>query len=180
MRTSYAEHIGLGGIVAAINAFQAAALLTFPVLWAPRFATMFDVICGLPLSPITRLAVSPWFPVLAGAATLAGPLLAAIPAVPTRARRPLLAGAFVLGCTGIALCVIGVYLPIHDMAGTISMYAGPEPSSGASTVQAAPGADRAAPGADQAAPGAARAVPGSAQAASGTDQAAPGAAQAGR
>jgi hypothetical protein len=96
------------------------ALLGFPFI-AKSFRAMFldfgNSLDSLPL--LTRLALTPWFPlVLASPACLclwAGSRRAR----PLRQRRLFVVGAFVLGIAGLAVCFVGVYEPVFQVSDKI-------------------------------------------------------------
>jgi hypothetical protein len=93
-------------------------LLAFPVIGARYQALYADFGShGLPL--LTRLAVSLWFPPMVGALVAAAIAVGLTRRFALRARRSLVAVAFVLGAICLALCWVGVYLPIFQLAGQI-------------------------------------------------------------
>lgn len=103
----------VAAIVAGLASF---ALAVFPFI-AASFARVFKDLGGeLPL--FTRIVLVPWQPVLAlvsGAAIVYG-LRARRP---IRSRRMMLAGAFALAFFSFTACVVGLYLPIFEMADNI-------------------------------------------------------------
>jgi hypothetical protein len=106
------------GIVVVCSAL--CALFVFPFTLAPSFEVMFRDFGGEP-SALTRWVLSKWF----------APALATVPAAcvaaalgfrrtaPIRERRSLVVAAFVLALGALALCLIGLYLPIVELAGSI-------------------------------------------------------------
>jgi hypothetical protein len=114
------ELSALDGIAVATTSLQAAFLCAFPWLAGRFFQSMFaDIGTASPLPLLTRLAVTVWFPVTLGATTASGPVLGCIPAVPLAIRRRTLIAAFVFGCAAIGACLVGLYLPIFELAGKI-------------------------------------------------------------
>jgi hypothetical protein len=114
------ELSALDGIAVVITGLQAAFLFVFPWLVGRSFQNMFaDFGMASPLPLLTRLALTVWFPMTLGATTATGPVLGAIPAVPLTIRRRALIAAFVFGCAAIGACLVGLYLPIFDLAGKI-------------------------------------------------------------
>jgi hypothetical protein len=115
------ERLNAGdGIAVAITGMQAACLMAFPWVVGQSFAQMyleFGAAGGLPL--LTRLALSIPFPMSLGATTAIGPVLGCISAVPLSSRRVALVAAFLFGCAAIAVCMVGVYQPMFDLAGKI-------------------------------------------------------------
>ena len=104
------------GTVAAL--FAALALLSFPI-FGHNFATMFQDF-GSPehLPTLTRLAVTWWFPVSLGLLVTAVILAGGSP-LPLKVRRACIVVAFLVGCIGLGLCVVGVYLPVFQLADAV-------------------------------------------------------------
>ena len=94
-------------------------LLTWPWLLAPAYRSMFSDFGGeLPL--LTQLVLSPWLTLafavvslglVGGAALLRGASIGN--------RRALAVVAFVVALVGVAMCFLGVYLPIFQLADAI-------------------------------------------------------------
>jgi type II secretory pathway component PulF len=105
--------VGLGFAVLGLLWATVAVLLV-----APSFATMFADLGGQ-LPTFTRLCLSRWFPFLIGSVPLAvamvGPVLRA-----ERPTRLLLMGlSIVLSLAMPAIFLVGMYLPIFSIAGSI-------------------------------------------------------------
>jgi hypothetical protein len=109
----------LDGIAVFLTGLVAAGLFAFPFAVGRHFGAMFADFGSAPLPPLTGLAVSVWFPCALGAMVAGGPVLACIPAVPLAYRRRVLVAAFVLGCVSVGVCVVGVYLPLFELADKI-------------------------------------------------------------
>lgn len=103
----------VSAIVAGLAAF---ALAVFPFV-AASFARIFRDLGGeLPL--FTRFVLIPWQPLLALAS--AGAIVYGLRGRrPLRQRRVALAAAFALAFFTFTACVIGLYLPIFALAGSI-------------------------------------------------------------
>jgi uncharacterized BrkB/YihY/UPF0761 family membrane protein len=103
-------------VAAVVAALAAIALAVFPFI-AASFARVFRDLGGeLPL--FTRIVLVPWQPVLALAS--AGLIVFGLRSRrPLRQRRVALASAFALAFFGFAANVIGLYLPIFALAGSI-------------------------------------------------------------
>ncbi len=113
----------LDGIGVFLTALVAAALVAFPFVVGPRFEAMFHEFGAMDALPLlTRLVLSAWIPIGLGAATASGAVLGCVPAIPLGVRRGVLVGAFVMGCAAIAVCLVGLYLPIFLLAGAISEF----------------------------------------------------------
>jgi type II secretory pathway component PulF len=109
----------LDGIGVVLDGLLAAALIAFPHVVTPRFEAMFNEFGSGPLPVLTRLALAMWFPTALGAAPATGLVLGCIPAVPRAVRRSALVVGFVVGLFALAACLVGMYLPIYDLAGSI-------------------------------------------------------------
>ena len=99
--------LGASGLVALSLVGRA-----FAVMYADFGATE-----ALPVA--TRLALAPWCPPLLAAATvlvLAGGLR---PSASIGQRRAWIVGAFVFSLLGFALCLVGLYLPLFALAGSV-------------------------------------------------------------
>jgi hypothetical protein len=105
------------GTVAA--GFGALALLTFPIA-GRSFATMLRDF-GSPehLPALTKLAVSWWFPMALALPVAAALVFALRQDLALRKRRACIVAAFILGGIALAVCVIGVYLPVFSLAGAM-------------------------------------------------------------
>lgn len=103
-----------------IAGFAVVALLVFPVVVAPTFESMFRDFGG-EVPGLTRMVLSTGF----------APALALLPlaclvtafgfrrTAAIRERRTLIAFAFLLSLTAKTLCVVGLCLPIFELADTI-------------------------------------------------------------
>lgn len=103
-------------VVLLLNGF----LVTWPALIAPTYRAMFsEFATELPL--FTRLALSLWLPL--GFVALSVGLVTAAALLRTNLgignRRALAVLAFVVALAGVATCIVGVYLPIFQLAGAI-------------------------------------------------------------
>ena len=106
----------IGTVVASFNAV---GLLSLPVT-GRSFASMFhDFGTGDHLPALTKLAISWWFPATLGALVLGGVVMGVRQPAPIQQRRAWIVGAFVLGGIGLAVCLIGMYLPIFAVADAI-------------------------------------------------------------
>ena len=105
----------IGTLIAATTAL---GLLVFPIA-AQSFATMFREFGSRDLPALTRLALSWWFPVVLALPVIATFGLGLRGSAPIQHRRAWVVVAFVLGCFGIGICLVGVYLPIFSLAGSI-------------------------------------------------------------
>ncbi len=94
-------------------------LLTWPWLLAPSYRLMFSEF-GSELPLLTQLVLSPWPPLafavisvglVAGATLLRGASIGN--------RCALAVAAFVVALVGVAMCFLGVYLPIFQLANSI-------------------------------------------------------------
>jgi uncharacterized BrkB/YihY/UPF0761 family membrane protein len=110
------ELTSLDMVSVVVAGLAAIALAIFPFI-AASFARVFKDLGGeIPL--FTRMVLVPWQPVLALAS--AGAIAFGLRARrPLRQRRVALAGAFALAFFSFAGCVIGLYLPIFALAGSI-------------------------------------------------------------
>jgi hypothetical protein len=110
----------LDGIAVVVTGLQASLLFAFPWL-SEGFVRLSSDLCrkdALPL--LTVLVMTVWFPVTLGGTAATGPVLGCIPAIPVRVRRWILIAAFAFACAALGACVVGVYLPIYEMAGKIN------------------------------------------------------------
>ena len=82
------------------------------------FAALYDELHRMARRELTKRGAG----VTLGATTAIGPILATIPAVPVWVRRLTLVAAFAFGGAALTACVAGLYLPIFEMAGSISAY----------------------------------------------------------
>jgi hypothetical protein len=99
--------------------FAALALLSFPII-GRSFARMFqDFGSRERLPTLTLLAMSTWFPVSLGLIVTAMVLTGASGRLSLQVRRACIVMGFVIGGMGFALCVVGVYLPVFELAGAI-------------------------------------------------------------
>jgi hypothetical protein len=106
----------LDSIGAALAGFTSLGLLAFPIA-GRSFATMFeDFGSRVQLPLLTRLATSIWFPPTLGVLVAAWVVAGIVGRLPMSQRRGCIVGAFIGGCVGIALCLIGAYLPIFELA----------------------------------------------------------------
>lgn len=114
------ELTALDGIAIVVVGLATAALLVFPVLVGAPTAAMFRDFGG-ELPALTHFTTS-WY----GPPSLA--IIAAIPAAlgagsrrsPVGARRLAIVVAFTLALFALAVCFVGVYLPIFAVAGAVS------------------------------------------------------------
>ncbi len=104
------------GIV--LVAVVASLLFTVPIASAPTFEKMFREF-SVELPPLTRLVLRPWFAIGGGLASLATCALAAKRSLSIAKRRLFIVLGFVVGLAAIALCLIGLYLPVFQLAGSI-------------------------------------------------------------
>lgn len=95
-----------------------AGLLAFP-LAGRSFAWMYRDFGYTQLPRLTAWAISWWFPPLLALLPLGSVAQVFRSSIPLRGRRAFAVGAFVLALAGLALCLIGVYQPIFDLAGKI-------------------------------------------------------------
>jgi hypothetical protein len=109
----------LDGIAVLLTALLAAVLVAFPFVVAPHYEAMFRDFGASPLPPLTRLVLSARIPIGLGATTATSAVLGCVPAIPRGVRRGVIVGAFVIGCAGIAVCLVGLYLPIFRLADSI-------------------------------------------------------------
>jgi hypothetical protein len=107
----------LDWIAAIAAALEAAALFVFPLV-GRSFAVVFRDLGGeLPL--LTRLAISPWFPLSLAALVGAGIAVGARTKTNAPLRRGMLVGAWVTGGLALGACLVGLYWPIFAIAGAI-------------------------------------------------------------
>jgi hypothetical protein len=105
------------GVVVA--AFSALVLAMFP-LAGEAFAVMLkDFGSADDLPVLTRLATSTWFPMALAFPVIAALLTGVRGRGPIARRRAWIVAAFVLGCAGFAVCLVGVYLPVFALAGAV-------------------------------------------------------------
>lgn len=109
----------LDGIAVALTGLLATVLFAFPYLVGRHFRLMFDDFGTASLPALTNLALSTWFPSVLGAVTAIGPAVAGIPSISLARRRRVVVAAFVFGCAAFAMCLVGMYLPIFDLADNI-------------------------------------------------------------
>jgi hypothetical protein len=110
----------LDGIALFLTGLLASVLFAFPYVVGPSFRVMFDEFCRKDaLPPLTNLALSVWFPSVLGAVTASGPAFCGISSISLAYRRGVLVAAFVFGCAALAVCLVGMYLPIFELAGKI-------------------------------------------------------------
>lgn len=101
------------------GALGAACVMAFP-LAGRSFGSMFrDLGSTAELPLLTKLAISTWFPLGIGVCAIGLLLLALVPTIPLAPRRAFVLAAFLLGVIGFAACLIGVYLPVFTLAGSI-------------------------------------------------------------
>lgn len=108
----------LDWIAALVAGTNLVALLAFPVI-GRSFGAIFQDLGGANLPLLTRLATSFWFPgamAVPGAAALAMALRAK---VPLATRRAWIIGAFATAVAGLALCGLGLYLPLFRIGDAI-------------------------------------------------------------
>ena len=104
----------IGAAAASIGGMSLFAL----ALTSRSFADIFHDFGG-PLPALTRLAISRWFPTLLGGLVGVGVALGLRPSASLGARRAWIVAAFLVSAAGFALCLIGFYLPVFEMAGSI-------------------------------------------------------------
>lgn len=104
--------------IGALFAGVAIALLVSLSLYAPRFRAMYADFGDVALPTLTAIVTQPCVPPLL-ALVAALPLANAFRRTPLRSRRFWVAAAFVLACGFLAVCAIGLYMPIFAIAGTI-------------------------------------------------------------
>ena len=110
----------LDWVGAAAAGFVGLALLAFPIA-GRNFAAMYRSFGSRESLPrLTLLAVSWWFPLALGVVVVAIVALASGRRLSLPARRACVLAAFVAGCAGVALCMIGAYLPIYELAGAVN------------------------------------------------------------
>jgi MFS family permease len=103
-----------------IAGFAATGLLLFPVV-GRSFASMFrDFGDANELPALTRLAISGWFPAALGITAVVGLGAGTRRSARLSRRRAFIVAAFIVGCVGIGLCLVGVYLPIFSIAGKVT------------------------------------------------------------
>lgn len=103
-------------VAVVVAGLAALALAVFPFI-AASFARIFRDLGG-DLPVFTRMVLVPWQPVLA--LVSAGLIVFGLRAPRAlRARRVAIAAAFAVAFFSFAACVVGLYLPIFAMAGSI-------------------------------------------------------------
>lgn len=102
-----------------LTGFATLGLLLFPFV-GRTFSVMFEDLSdkgALPL--LTRLATSAWFPLLLALPGGVGLALCLQRRRPLGHRRACIVGAFVFCGIAIALCIVGVYLPLFKLADAV-------------------------------------------------------------
>jgi hypothetical protein len=103
---------------ALLAGFGVLGLLGFPLV-GRTYAGMFeDFGAHAALPRLTRLATSVWFPCVLSLPAIAS-LMLGFRRRPIAQRRLCVVGATVLGWGALALCVVGLYLPIFALAGAV-------------------------------------------------------------
>lgn len=104
--------------IGALFAGLAIAVLFSISLYVSRFRAMYADFGDVALPALTAIVTQPYVPpLLALGAAL--PLANAFRRTPLRSRRVSVAAAFVLACGFLAVCAIGLYMPIFEIAGSI-------------------------------------------------------------
>jgi hypothetical protein len=101
--------------------FQIIGLFAFPKL-ALAFKDMFTDFGG-PLPLLTRVVIKPWFSILVGIVCSGVFLLQLLDPIKSRIgrRRTVIVLSFLVALAGYAICIVGLYLPIFKIAGSISV-----------------------------------------------------------
>jgi hypothetical protein len=107
----------LDWIGATVAGFAALGLLAFPVA-GRAFTLMYRDFGSSTVPALTRLATSWWFPVALGLLSVTG-LSLGFRATALQRRRMWVVGAFFLAGIGLALCLVGAYLPIFSLSDKI-------------------------------------------------------------
>jgi hypothetical protein len=110
------QSLDIAGIVT--SALGAIGLFLFPLASAP-FAAMFKDLGGAELPVLTRVALTAWFPLLLGGIASTCAFLGARLRGSISRRRALIVVAVLVAGAGVIACVIGMYLPIFTLAGSI-------------------------------------------------------------
>ena len=114
-----ADFTALDWIAVALTIGAIAAIVAFPFTLAPMLRKMLDDFGGVQPA-LTELTLTRWFPLalaLLPTATLAAALLGQSR---LGVRRALVVAAFLLALATDAFLLIGMYLPIFELAGTQS------------------------------------------------------------
>lgn len=109
----------LDRIGVALVAAAALVLFDLPLHVLPAFRGMFRDFGGS-LPAVTTLVPSPWFAPALAVAPLGLGLAAVVPPVlRLESRRRFIVAAFVADVAVIGFCIVGLYMPIFEMAGNI-------------------------------------------------------------
>lgn len=106
---------GLDIVALAVSAISLLLIVACTFMVLPHFASMFADFGG-ELPAVTRLVLTPWFPPAMG---LIAPAIAAEAIARHQARTERLIVAIVLAVALPTLGLIGLYLPIFTIAGSI-------------------------------------------------------------
>ncbi len=116
-RESFTTLDWVGTIVAA---FAGVGLLLFPLAGRSYAAMYRDFGSHEQLPALTKLATSGWFPTVLATVVVSCMVLGVFrPGTPLSVRRAWIVGAFLVGCAGFALCLVGTYLPVFALAGAV-------------------------------------------------------------
>jgi hypothetical protein len=110
------QSLDIAGIVT--SALGAIGLFLFPLASAP-FAGMFKDFGNVELPLLTRVALTTWFPISLGCLAAACAFLGVRMRSSLPRRRALILVAVLSAAGGMIACVIGMYLPIFALAGSI-------------------------------------------------------------
>ena len=119
-RTPLAYFTILDWLGVTATGFSTLPLLGFAIA-GPRARAVFDDVGGeLPL--LTLWVMQPWFPITLGIVSLAILMAAFRKDLSIGRRRMWVVASFVMTSTFVALCLIGLYLPIFIMADAIAAH----------------------------------------------------------
>jgi hypothetical protein len=110
------QSLDVAGLV--LSTFGAIGLFLFPLASAP-FGAMFKDLGNAELPLLTRVALTTWFPISLGGLAVACAFLGARLRGSLSRRRALILVAVIAAAGGMIACVIGMYLPIFTLAGSI-------------------------------------------------------------
>jgi hypothetical protein len=112
------EFTVLDWIGAVLTCFSAMALVSFPIA-GREFGSMYQDFGATDPPLLSKLAISAWFPPVLGAVVVAMITLGLRPRASLTQRRAFFVSGFIFGCLSFAICLVGLYLPLFQMAGAI-------------------------------------------------------------
>ncbi len=108
----------LDWIGAIVTAFAIVGLVSLSA-YGGAFRGMYADFGDVALPALTTVVMKPFVPPLLGVVA-ALPLALAARRAPIRARRLAVVAAFVLACAFAAVCLVGLYMPMFELAGSIA------------------------------------------------------------